>query len=329
MAASYQTGTAISPTNLLQTIVSWLVAQGWTSDASASEGTGWRAHLHKSGQYVNLRAAMNELIIPWVNTVTAGYAIGCNLGSSYSSGASWGNQPGSPDPVTNIQAVGMNLPAGNIVAYHFFDDGADNITIVVEKIAGRFVYMGWGKSMTKVGFSSDYWYFHSSTPAYLLTSTSTSQPGNDLPAGCPMGHNHNYGGYELPTSYIRLDAAVFPSRWVSMVPTYNGTPGYIGGFCASAVMPGTGDVAGASRGQYPTYDVIRSRLISVAFQRALVLPIHCFFQNQSTLRWLPLGYPPSVFYCTAAGNGFSVGQVLAIGGLNYKLFPYFAVLKAA
>ena len=38
MAASYQTGISSSPTNLLQTIVSWLTAQGWTVDLSASDG---------------------------------------------------------------------------------------------------------------------------------------------------------------------------------------------------------------------------------------------------------------------------------------------------
>ena len=47
MAASYQTGIASSPTNLLQTLVAWLMAQGWTVNQSEQEGTGWRAHLVK------------------------------------------------------------------------------------------------------------------------------------------------------------------------------------------------------------------------------------------------------------------------------------------
>jgi hypothetical protein len=60
MAASYQTGISSSPTNLLQTLVTWLTNQGWTMDMSQADGSGWRAHLHKSGVYVNLRSAMNE-----------------------------------------------------------------------------------------------------------------------------------------------------------------------------------------------------------------------------------------------------------------------------
>ena len=46
---AYQTGIPTDEIDLLQQLVTWLVALGWTQDASAAEGSGWRAHLHKSG----------------------------------------------------------------------------------------------------------------------------------------------------------------------------------------------------------------------------------------------------------------------------------------
>ena len=137
MAAAYQTGVSSSPTNLLQTLVTWLVAQGWTSDSSASDGSGWRAHLHKSGVYVNMRAAANESIWPktpgsgnWDSG--AGYGIGLYLGDGYSGAAAWSQQSGRPLRIDgSVSGCGINLPSGSVAAYHFFDDGADNITIVV------------------------------------------------------------------------------------------------------------------------------------------------------------------------------------------------------
>ena len=75
MAASYQTGTVAGPTALLQALVTWLVAQGWTSDSSASSGAGWRSHLHKNGLYINLRALVGEA----GNIATAWGASGARL----------------------------------------------------------------------------------------------------------------------------------------------------------------------------------------------------------------------------------------------------------
>ena len=42
-------------------ILAWLSGTvGWTTDLSASSGTGWRAHLHLNGNYIHLRALNNE-----------------------------------------------------------------------------------------------------------------------------------------------------------------------------------------------------------------------------------------------------------------------------
>src|SRR5260370_3712544 len=60
---AYQTGTASCPVDLLQKLVAWLSGLGWHTDLSAVDGTGgvgWRAHLDLHGNFVHLRAFVNE-----------------------------------------------------------------------------------------------------------------------------------------------------------------------------------------------------------------------------------------------------------------------------
>src|SRR5438477_3589060 len=131
MAASYQTGTASSPSNLLQTLATWLTAQGWTVNQSATDASGWRLHVSKNSYFMNLRAAMNETI--WNTQNRAGYGIGLYGGTGYSGAAAWNAQAGAPNASGGAIVVGasMNLNSGAIVAYHFLDDGNDHITVVV------------------------------------------------------------------------------------------------------------------------------------------------------------------------------------------------------
>src|SRR5712664_571126 len=111
---SYQTGTPTSPTNLLQTLVTWLVSIGWTQDRSAVEGSGWTATLHHNGNYVNLRAAMNESVIWQSNYGTAHYGLHMYLGSGFNGANLFNNQAGGPiaNGTTQPIGVGMQLTAG-------------------------------------------------------------------------------------------------------------------------------------------------------------------------------------------------------------------------
>src|SRR5262245_16044897 len=132
MAAAYQTGTATDPIDLLNVLVTWLQAQGWTLDSSATDGSGKRAHLHKSSDYVNLRAAVNEAIWPNLSG-SAFYGIGLYMGTGYSGASGWAAQAGGPIKNGGSDTVGasMRLASGAITAYHFFDDGSDNVVVVV------------------------------------------------------------------------------------------------------------------------------------------------------------------------------------------------------
>ena len=326
MAAAYQTGTATSPTDLLQKLVTWLVAQGWTQDASAADGSGWRAHLHKGGLYANLRAAMNESI--WNYNNAAGYGIGLYLGDAYSGAASWKAQSGGPiqSGTSNVIGAGMQLAAGAISAYHFFDDGADHISVVVEKSPGIFVHVGWGPTLAKVGFSSNYPYFYGSSAGFYNTSTPSGgpYPGHEATAICPMSQQ-SYSGVLCSTAFFKVDAAVFSAQWVSNGGASTTTAGWTGrnSRCALNLSPTADGAPG-----FINYAPILGRVHQTAYPGALLLPLHNFVAT-ATARYAPCGYPASVFYCRAVGNGFAAGDVYPVGGVNYKLFPYFAVLKGA
>lgn len=342
MAAAYQTGTASSPSNLLTTLITWLNAQGWTTDSSATDGSGRRAHLHKSGLYLNFRSAMDEKIFPRVSGFRdhgQGYGLGFYLGDGYSGAQPWHNQSGRPKLVTpndpDAFGVGMQLPAGAIAAYHFFDNGSDHVTIVVEKSPGLFVHLGWGPSLVKTGYSTDFPYCFGSSPDYDTTYQGAStQPGHSVTADCPLAHTNQVVGQNWVRccGLVKVDATTYSLRWISncfgaqaQEDTF-----FIGatGRELRSSLNQTNASGTGNDGEFPNYRYLKDRAFQSAYTGALLLPLHQFVLNASG-RWSPIGYPPSVFYSPAVGHGFAQGQIYAVGGLNYMVFPNFAVRKAA
>lgn len=335
MAAAYSTNSATGPTDLLQKLVTFLTGQGWTSDSSVSYGAGWRAHLHKGSQYVNLRAFVNEasnIATGWnAGSGTAGYGIGIYLGTGYSGAAAWNAQAGGPlDSGGTVRVgAGMYLNSGSVPAYHFFDDGQDNITVVVDRGSGLISHMGWGPTLVKTGFSNDYWYFYGSSPYYQ----NVAEPGSGGPyrgmsvsAAAPMSHSfYNAGHYA--TAYVRVDAAVYAAQWVGISDS-SGTTSQFGhtGRLGHSANDAIGNTNNAS--EHPRISMMSARGFQSAFTGAVLLPLHIFCQSAAA-RWIPIGYPRSVFFCAGVGNGLNSGQIYAVGGVNYLVFQNFAVLKAA
>jgi hypothetical protein len=328
VAASYATGTAISPTDLLQKLVAWLVAQGWTQNMSQADGGGWRAHLSKNGQYVNLRAIVNSATAWTYQSGTVGYGIGFYLGDGFSSGSAWNAQSGAPlsSGTSNVVGAGMFLPSGAISAYHFFDNGSDHVTVVVERTFGNCAHMGWGPSLVKTGYTSDCWYFYGSSSSYYNVYCPTSPvPGYDQSAAAPMAPNLSYGGGMFANAFVRVDATEFSYRWVGLTINSGTSTGYTG---RSALNSLNASGSTTYMTEFPAIGLMASRAWQTAFPGALLLPLHCFLRSLNA-RWIPLGYPPTVFYCGAVGHGFESGDIYTVGGVNYMLFPGFVVLKAA
>ena len=346
MAADYQTGISSSPTNLLQTLVSFLVAQGWTTDTSAADGTGWKAILHKSGIYVCMRAAMDENLWPyspyppgdgWHDKGSGGYGIGLYLATGYAGASPWHEQAGRPvRPGDGSTAgVGANLPSGSVAAYHIFDDGADHIAVVVERSPGIFCHFGWGPALEPAGQPEAFPYFFGSSGAVLNTivDPGTSRSGINVTAHAPMSHadkeDDSYGTSTErlhATAYVRVDAATFSDRWIGNTAFAGDGYGYTGRFLRNALAIGDDAV---DQGKFPCYSAIEARVHQTAFAGALLLPLHNYCGTDPAGRWAPIGWPPSIFWTEAVGHGYAGGEIYQVGGVNYMVFPHFAVLKGA
>lgn len=323
---SYATGTATDPNDLLQKLVTFLVANGWTQDSSVADGTGWRAHLHRSGVYVNLKSTVGA-VQPWTNTsgnvpLSTMGGLHLYLGTSYNSGAGWSVQAGGPVPSGQANVIGcsMQINSGAVTSHHFFaNDSGDNITVVVERTTGVFHHLGWGVSLTKAGtwtggpffFGSLAWYqwAYNSPPDYDYSKTS-------LPP-CTDGDQQS-----CVSAYVRADVDAFTGKWISLSGQAQATYGYTG-------KAGTSGIRGTfvPSDNIPHYQSFDCRSYSSMTQSAILLPIRAFAVRDAGGYSL-LGTVPRVFRTQAALYGLSAGTEITVGPDTYKLFPMFAVQKS-
>jgi hypothetical protein len=337
---AFENSAATDAKDLLQKLVIFLVANGWTSDRSAAEGlVGWTASLHKGAVYVHLRANLNE-VVPFKNSTTdLGYSIALYVGSGFSGGSPFFSQlVGAP-----IQSSDAFAPRGAVMTllvtaignYFFFSDATgDNIVVVVEKSSGIFAHMGWGTSLSKIGTWTGGPYFFASSSGQGGHSPSVGTTGHDLTASCMGIAGDDAAGC---CTFVRAAVDAFDG-WVSIGgSTIVGNPsfGYCGKLGASSVG---GKGAGTDiRDQIPSYMQIGTFLSAGAFQssltsrmdgRANLLPCLLWaLRDGSGAGYSPLGTIPNCFVCSGVGQGFAAKTDYAIGADTYTVFPNFAVKK--
>jgi hypothetical protein len=219
-----------------------------------------------------------------------------------------------------------------VAAYHLFDDGQDNIIVVVERNPGVFVHMGWGLALAGGGAPEAFPYFYASSSAYRTADQTPDYAlaGIQQTAWTPFAYlqNEEPGDYDWDcAAFVRVDAATWVNRWVGNGNDTDVNNGYTGRRLSSPINLNGYDTSRDR--QYPNYNYMVGRTHQTAFAGALLLPMHVCVHTDPAGRWAPIGYAPNVFFCEAVGNGYAAGEVVAIGGLNYMLFPYFAVRKAA
>jgi hypothetical protein len=328
---AYQTGTATSPIDLLQKLVTWLQGLGWTINMSQAEGTGWRAHLLKGSIYVNLRAAVNERISGDVYNNTLGTGIAVNISTGYSAAASWREQPGGP--VYAGGAIGysssMKLPVSNITAYHLFSDASDNINVIVESSPTVFCYIGWGTLIKIGGWTGGAYCFgdHGTWNQFCNTLTE----GWTVPAACPF-MNGDFGGYAC--AWIKADIDTYTGKWLALSPdtTYYRGATSLTKFARSPLYTNS-TVHHIPTGQIPAYahssNFIYSfqvRQFSQFNSQVMFLPIHIYVDRDAGGCSL-LGRVPNIYACQATDHGIPAASILQIGSDNYMVFPNFAVKK--
>lgn len=342
---AFETSSATDGNDLLQKLVTFLVANAWTQDRSAVEGLGWTATLHKGSDYVHFRSARNELEPVKNGPSSVGYSISLYMGTGFSSGAMWNSQlAGSPlqsNDAAAPRAAAMALRNAAIPNYYFFTDVANNnVVVVVEKSSGVYAAMGWGLSLAnKCGAWTGGQYFWGTTSGYFAHDvfSQTNIPGQDATANCPGQCGDNYGGC---ASYVRADVDAFTGLWVSVGPdpmVINPFLGYTGKLGSSMVAGWNLSSTPLVREQIPGYSqsgllnapgAFQGNQVSLAGGGANLLPILWWvLRDGSGAGYSPIGDLPLVYATSAVGQGYAPAEDYLIGSDTYTLFPFFAVQK--
>lgn len=185
---AFQTGVSTSIDNLMQTLSTFLQANGWTEDDITTGATG-RMSIHKNSIYVHFQ---------WTDTVDGGtLAMYQSLGYINSGTSKWlhtddsgsGQATASSSSLDNGRCV--NKFEGPHTNYWFFekDSSPAYINVVVEVDAGRFRHFGFGE-LDKIGdwTGGEYCYGH----LWGQTATQIDNPAS-------TGHAVGFGAGDVST----------------------------------------------------------------------------------------------------------------------------------
>jgi hypothetical protein len=321
---AYQNGTVTNPTDLLQKLATFIVANGWTQDMSQADGTGWRLHAHKGVVYINLKTAINTTLAAEYfadqYSRNAGYgALMLYGGTGFASGTNWRDQAGAPKNATtpaNTIGAGMVLPQGAIAGYHFFADSTgDNIVVVVEKTSGIFAHCGWGTSLNKLGTWTGGPYFFGSTAGYAISYNQAAlNPGFAYSAETP-GISGDPRDVSYSTTFIRADVDAFTGKWIGVGSTTTGYAGYTGKVGRSIVPVNDGTLNGL-----PSYSDYYNRLTSKMTGQSLMLPVRLLV-DRDTGGSSFVGSLPNIFLCNAWDKGYTAAAEYLWGTDTYMVFP--------
>lgn len=325
---AYATGVSSNPNDLVQKVVAFLVANGWTQDTSTADISSWKACVHKGSTYANMRSVNNEYgTTVWggSNYSTTGYyGLNLYLGTANGAGSSpWYNGAGAPVGSGQTYKLGVTalVPSGPVVAYHFFLDAAgDNFIGVVERTPGVFVHFGFGRSIDQAGSWTGGDYFFGTLPGFEANYANPSDYGVTLTTECPF---RTYPNVYVSgcTAFLRADVDSFTSKWISLISTMSAAYGYTGRFFECGLYKSSQGSA-----NYPRMDGVQDRSHNTFNGSPVLLPI-LLYGNRDAGGYSLLGSVPSIYATTAVGNGNNPGDEITIGSDTYKLFPAFAVKK--
>lgn len=332
---AYLTGTATTPTDLLQQLVTFLSSNGWTANMSASVATGhWRAHLSRGAAYVNLYATVGNVGTwnPWPyslfnsnqgNNAGQGY-LTLYVGSAYNGANAWSAQGGGPTALGSPLGAALNLQASGLGIYHFFCDG-DNVVVFAEKASGGGIFSSlcWGllnAAGTLPGTQAGQFFGGGASSFGVLTNTGVAGNGGSS-AFAPMSFSD---GNSSCCSFVKADVDTGTGKWV-----YIGDKA-LGEFVGNN-STGRQGMSNQPGGQNPTSEIptllnMTNRTTSSATGQLTLLPIHLFALRDAAGYSL-LGSVPNVFACNAWSKGYSSGQTFTIGADTYVVFRDCAIKK--
>lgn len=306
---AYEAGTWLSPSDGLDKIRVFLLAQGWTVDAFTVEAPGKRLHMHKGTFYLNAKSSDDSSALIW-NQTNAGAMpqIGFNVGNGYSGATSWRDQAGVvKDQATTPIGASIQLPAGAIVGYRFdYDDLYKSLIVYVQTTIGCWRWGGFGESLIKAGaWTGGAWI--ASSGNYYYSSYVWGPGHNNASTAYPFGSNSDYITSTLV--YVRADVDAYVSKWVSCSP--NDGTGKAGG---TNVVGGGGGISA----DVPSLTALTDRARNTINSLSVLLPIQVFAARDAGGVSL-LGTLPNVYSTNV--TGMVAGQSYQQGVDWYTPFP--------
>ena len=289
---AYETGTWLNPSDGLDKIRVFLLAQGWTVDAFTVEAPGKRLHMHKGTFYLNAKSADSAASNIWPDYYGAiGIQIGFNVGTGYTPANSWRDQPGVVKTTAGLPIGGaIQLPAGAITSYRFdYDDTYKSLVIYVQTQPGVWRWGGFGESLVKAGAWTGGAWIAASSYYWIVGYTAGIGHTNALTA-YPFGANSDSGPYSYPLVFVRADVDAYAGKWVSCCPA--DATGKAGDTCLRG-----GQAVGVNT---PSFTTLLDRARNSMNSLSVLLPVQVFAARDAGGVSL-LGTLPNVFVTNISG----------------------------
>lgn len=146
---AYETGSASSPSDLLDKLRAFLLTNGWTINSFITIGSGKRLHIQKGACYFNFRSYHGETLTSANDLngqITRGFwGIGGYASNGYSGASNWNAQPGYPLYAGYCRGGYANQLNSAIPTYHFFTyTDITEVHVVIEFVTGKFQHINFG-----------------------------------------------------------------------------------------------------------------------------------------------------------------------------------------
>jgi hypothetical protein len=257
MTIAYETGTATDTTDLINKLITFATANGWTVNTPSSGRV-----FTKGGLYFGLNWDADDV---WLCGATG-----------YAAGSAWSAQPGA-----STNQPRSNDMAGPYQGYHFFTDSSpDYLHVVVETTAGIYKHFQMGQLIKHGSFTGGEYvcavYWH---PTIVTASTTPNNPDNAhhaVPFDCEAG-----SATASHRSAVRADIDSKTNNWMAFrdADTWNGNYA-------------KGCVRGQNRG---ILESLHERSPSEFNQITPFLPMLICGDRPSSMT-SPLGYVPDMRY---------------------------------
>lgn len=308
---SFQTGTATTIENLLQTLSTFLQANGWTEDF-ANTGDPGTIGFSKGGIFVSfqysetasggdgtmamyqaLAADQSPTTDPWTATDDSGN----------------GRQDNTPNNFDNSRCV--NMFAGPYTAYWFFEGKSpDYCHVVVEVDAGRYRHFGFGE-LDKIGdwVGGEYAYAHFWEQAAAQIDSPTA------------------GAHTIGMDSVANLNNTFPAT--IHVEGFTNEPNVNTKWAIAMNGAGGTDSAGVARWRAKgcwrntrEFQVLHAFRISLAsaYTPLCPMPVELFDPTQTPDFIWRIGFQPDVRMCNIAL--IDPNQIINVGGDDWYFFPW-------